>query len=71
MVGVDKGYWFWNQLSSCKENVVVDALSRRSHLNRLIVEMMSYNLCEEFDKLNLWLKGNRGVVAMEADSTLP
>jgi hypothetical protein len=33
--------------------------------------MMSFNLCEEFDELNLWLKGNRGVVAMEADSTLP
>jgi hypothetical protein len=32
---------------------------------------MSFNLCEEFDKLNLRLKSNRGLVAMEVDSTLP
>jgi hypothetical protein len=31
---------------------------------------MSFNLCEEFDKLNLRLVPNTEVVAMEIDSTL-
>jgi hypothetical protein len=53
-----------------KANVVVNALSRRSHLNQLIVEQMSFDLCEEFDKLNLRLVANTKVVAMEIDSTL-
>jgi hypothetical protein len=55
---------------SGKANVVVDALSRRSHLNQLIVEQMPIDLCEEFDKLNLRLVSNTKVVAMEIDSTL-
>jgi hypothetical protein len=53
-----------------KVNIVVDALSRRSRLNQLIVEQMSFNLCEEFDKLNLRLVTNTEVVVMEIDSTL-
>jgi hypothetical protein len=53
-----------------KANVVVNALSRRSHLNQLILEEMSFDLCEEFDKLNLRLVANTKVVAMEIDSTL-
>jgi hypothetical protein len=53
-----------------KANVVVDALSWRSHLNQLIVEQIPFNLCEEFDKLNLRLVSNTEVVAMENDSTL-
>jgi hypothetical protein len=53
-----------------KENVVADALSRRSHLNQLIVKQMPFDLCEEFDKLNLRLVANTEVVAMEVDSTL-
>jgi hypothetical protein len=53
-----------------KANVVVDALSRRSHLNLLIVEQLPFNLCEEFDKLNLTLVANTEVVAMLIDSTL-
>jgi hypothetical protein len=53
-----------------KANVVADALSRRSHLNQLIVEQMSFDLCEEFDKLNLRLVAITEVVAMEIDSTL-
>jgi hypothetical protein len=35
------------------------------------VEKMPFNLCEEFDKLNLRWKVNTGVVTMEVDSTLP
>jgi hypothetical protein len=53
-----------------KTNVVANALSRRSHLNQLIVEQMPFDLCEEFDKLNLRLVANTKVVAMEIDSTL-
>jgi hypothetical protein len=53
-----------------KANIVADALSRRSHLNQLIVEQMPFNLCEEFDKFNLRLVANTKVVAMEIDSTL-
>jgi hypothetical protein len=53
-----------------KANIVADALSRRSHLNQLIVEQMPFNLCEEFDKFNLRLVANTEVVAMEIDSTL-
>jgi hypothetical protein len=54
-----------------KVNVVIDTLSRISHLNRLVMEKMPFNLCEEFDKLNIRLKVNTRVVAMEVDSTLP
>jgi hypothetical protein len=53
-----------------KVNIVADALSWRSHLNQLIVEKMTFDLCEEFDKLNLRLVANTKVVAMEIDSTL-
>jgi hypothetical protein len=53
-----------------KANVVADALSRRSHLNQLIVEQMFFDLSEEFDKLNLWLIANTELVAMEINSTL-
>jgi hypothetical protein len=53
-----------------KANIVADDLSRRSHLNILIVEQMPFYLCEEFDKLNLRLVANTKVVAMEIDSML-
>jgi hypothetical protein len=36
-----------------KANVVADALSRRSHVSQLVVDSMPFQLCEEFDKLNL------------------
>jgi hypothetical protein len=39
-------------------------------LNQLIVEKMSFDLCEEFDKLNLRLVVNTKVVTMEIDSKL-
>jgi hypothetical protein len=53
-----------------KANIVVDALSRISHLNQLIVEKIPFNFYEEFDKLNLRLVANTEVVAMEMDSPL-
>jgi hypothetical protein len=39
-------------------------------LNQLIVEQMPFDLCEEFDKLNLRLVANTKVLAVEIDSTL-
>jgi hypothetical protein len=53
-----------------KENVVVDAFSRRSHVSQLVVENMLFELCEEFDKLNLRIVANTEVMEMEVDSTL-
>jgi hypothetical protein len=53
-----------------QENVVADALGRRSYLNGLIVETMPFDLCEELDKLNLRLTINTGLVIVEVDSTL-
>jgi hypothetical protein len=53
-----------------QENVVADALGRRSYLNGLIVETMPFDLCEELDKLNLRLTINSGLVIVEVDSTL-
>jgi hypothetical protein len=41
-----------------KANVVADALSRRSHVSQLVVDNMSFELCEEFDKLNLRIVAN-------------
>jgi hypothetical protein len=33
-----------------KANVVADDLSRRSHVSQLVVDSMSFELCEDFDK---------------------
>jgi hypothetical protein len=41
-----------------KANVVVDALSRRSHVSQLVMDSMPFVLCEEFDKLNLRIVAN-------------
>jgi hypothetical protein len=48
-----------------KANVVVDALSRRSHVSQLVVEF-----CEEFDKLNLRIVANTEDTEMEVGSNL-
>jgi hypothetical protein len=32
-------------------------LSRRSHVSQLVVDSMPFELCEEFDKLNLRIIG--------------
>jgi hypothetical protein len=53
-----------------KENVVVDTFNRRSHVSQLVVENMLFELCEEFDKLNLRIVANTEVMEMEVDSTL-
>jgi hypothetical protein len=53
-----------------KANVVVDALSRRSHVSQLVVDSMPFELCEEFDKLNLSIIANTEAMEMEVGSSL-
>jgi hypothetical protein len=53
-----------------KANVVADALSQRSHMSQLVVDSMSFELCEEFDKLNLWIVVNTEAMVMEVGSSL-
>jgi hypothetical protein len=53
-----------------KANVVADALSRRSHVSQLVVDSMPFELCEEFDKLNLRIVANTEATEMEVSSNL-
>jgi hypothetical protein len=53
-----------------KANVIVNALSLRSHLNALVVEEIQLELCKEFKRLKLGWVSNTEVAAIEADSTL-
>jgi hypothetical protein len=53
-----------------KANVVADALSRMSHVSQLVVDSMSFKLCEEFDKLNLRIVTNTEDTEMEVGSNL-
>jgi hypothetical protein len=50
--------------------VVANALSRRSHVSQLVVKSMSFELCEEFDKLNLRIVANTQPMEMEVGSSL-
>jgi hypothetical protein len=53
-----------------KADVVVDALSRRSHLNMLETRELLPEFCKEFEKPNLEWVSNTEVITMEVDSTL-
>jgi hypothetical protein len=53
-----------------KANVVADALSRMSHVSQLVVDSMSFELYEEFDKLNLRIVANTEIMEMEVGSSL-
>jgi hypothetical protein len=53
-----------------KANVVADALSRRSHVSQLVVDSMPFELCEEFDNLNLMILANTKAMEMEVGSCL-
>jgi hypothetical protein len=53
-----------------KANVVADALSRRSHVSQLVVDSIPFELCEEFDKLNLRIVANTKTMEMEVGSSL-
>jgi hypothetical protein len=53
-----------------KANVVADALSRRSHVSQLVVDSMPFELCKEFDKVNLRIVTNTKATEMEVGSNL-
>jgi hypothetical protein len=53
-----------------KANVVADTLSRRSHVSQLVVDRMPFELCEDFDKLNLRIVANTEATEMEVGSNL-
>jgi hypothetical protein len=53
-----------------KANVVANALSLRSHVSQLVVDSMSFELCEEFDKLNLRIVVNTKAMKIEVGSSL-
>jgi hypothetical protein len=62
---VIKDYDIGNNYHPGKANVVTDALSQRSHVSQLVVDSMSYELCEEFDKLNFRIVANTEDMKME------
>jgi hypothetical protein len=51
-------------------NMVDDALSRRSHVSQLVVDNMPFELCEDFDNLNLRIVANTEAMEMEVASNL-
>jgi hypothetical protein len=53
-----------------KANVVADTLSHMSHVSQLVVDSMPFELCEEFDKLNLRIVANTKATEMEVGSNL-
>jgi hypothetical protein len=53
-----------------KANVVADALSQRSHVSQLVVNSMPFELCEQYDKLNLRINANTEAMEMEVGSSL-
>jgi hypothetical protein len=53
-----------------KANVVANTLSQRSHVSQLVVNSMPFELCEEFDKLNLRIVANTEAMEMEVGSSL-
>jgi hypothetical protein len=50
--------------------VVADTLCQRSHVSQLLVDSMSFELCEEFDNLNLRIIANTEVMGVEVGYTL-
>jgi hypothetical protein len=44
--------------------VVTDALSHSSHVSQLVVDSMPFELCEEFDELNLTIAANTEATEM-------
>jgi hypothetical protein len=59
-----KDYDFGINYHPGKVNVVADALSHKSHVSQLVVDSMSFELCEEFDKLNLRIIANAEIMEM-------
>jgi CO dehydrogenase/acetyl-CoA synthase alpha subunit len=50
--------------------VVANALSHMSHVSQLVVESMPFELCEEFDKLNIRIVANTEAMEMDVGSSL-
>jgi hypothetical protein len=65
-----KNYDLENNYHPRKANVVADVLSRRSHVSQLVVDSMPFELCEEFNKLNLRIVANTEATEMEVGSNL-
>jgi hypothetical protein len=65
-----KDYDFGINYHPGKANVVTDALSRRSHVSQLVMDSMLFELCEEFDKLNLRIVVNTEAMEMEVGSRI-
>jgi hypothetical protein len=55
---------------SGKANMVADALSRTSHVSKLVVDSIPFELCEEIDKLNLRIVTNMEATEMEVGLNL-
>jgi hypothetical protein len=53
-----------------KANMVADTLRRRSHMSQLVVDSMPFELCEEFNKLNLRIIANTEATKMKVGSNL-
>jgi hypothetical protein len=53
-----------------KENIVTDALSRKSKVNMLAAHLMLYELAKEFDRLSLGFLNNTQGVTIELEPTL-
>jgi hypothetical protein len=53
-----------------KANVVADDLSCKPPVSQLVVDSMPFELCDEFDKLNLRIVTNTEVMEMEVSSSL-
>ncbi|WVZ84234.1 hypothetical protein U9M48_031286 [Paspalum notatum var. saurae] len=53
-----------------KANVVADALSRKSYLNMAVAFQMPFELCAEFESLNLGFVHHTTVATFEAEPTL-
>jgi hypothetical protein len=53
-----------------KANVVAEALSRKSHVSQVVVDITPFELCEEFDKLNLMIVATTEAMKMEVGLSL-
>jgi hypothetical protein len=53
-----------------RANVVADALSRKSHVNAIMVSQMPRELCEEFERLNLGFVAYTEGITIEVELTL-
>jgi hypothetical protein len=65
-----KNYYHGINYHPRKANVVANALSRKSHVSQLVVDSMPFELCEEFDKVNLRIVSNMEGTEMNVGSNL-